>query len=212
MSNNILTAFNDHFIEFVSDIQNVFPNDPDILATKNILSAVRKANPKMIVKIWNAYVVGKYKSEIEAGNIDFFINKDLTNEYVDSIISNLYNMDVEFKEQFNSFNDDFNLVNKLINTLEEKENYYISKLDFLTNKSTQEFENLSDQIHPTDLIEHIDTANLESDILHPELQNINDKLDIIIEFQSQIYKMNSGYIDVDLDKLTHMLENVEHLN
>ena len=74
--NNILTAFNDHFIDFVSDIQSVFPNDPDILATKTALSAVRKANPKMIVKIWNAYVVGKYKSEIEAGNIDFFINKD----------------------------------------------------------------------------------------------------------------------------------------
>jgi hypothetical protein len=74
--NNILTAFNDHFIDFVSDIQSVFPNDPDILATKTALSTVRKANPKMIVKIWNVYVVGKYKSEIEAGNIDFFINKD----------------------------------------------------------------------------------------------------------------------------------------
>jgi hypothetical protein len=86
MSNNILTAFNDHFIEFVSDIQNVFPNDPDILATKNILSAVRKANPKMIVKIWNAYVVGKYKAEIEAGNIDFFINKDYAGDV--SVASN----------------------------------------------------------------------------------------------------------------------------
>ena len=76
MTTNILTAFNDHFMDFVSDIQSVFPNDPDILATKTALSAVRKANPKMIVKIWNVYVVGKYKSEIEAGNIDFFINKD----------------------------------------------------------------------------------------------------------------------------------------
>lgn len=77
---NILATFNDHFIEFVSDIQNVFPNDPDILATKNILSAVRRANPKMIVKIWNAYVVGKYKTEIEAGNIEFFINKDYASD------------------------------------------------------------------------------------------------------------------------------------
>jgi hypothetical protein len=78
--NNILTAFNDHFIDFVSDIQSVFPNDPDILATKTALAAVRKANPKMIVKIWNAYVVGKYKSEIEAGNIEFFINKDYASD------------------------------------------------------------------------------------------------------------------------------------
>ena len=78
--NNILTAFNEHFIEFVSDIQSVFPNDPDILATKNALSAIRKANPKMIVKIWNSFVVGKYKSEIEAGNIGFFINKDYAND------------------------------------------------------------------------------------------------------------------------------------
>ncbi len=73
---NILTAFNDHFIEFVNDVQCVFPNDPDVLATKNALTAIRKANPKMIVKIWNAFIVSKYKSEIEAGNIEFFINKD----------------------------------------------------------------------------------------------------------------------------------------
>ena len=78
--NNILTAFNDHFIEFVSDIQSVFPTDPDILATKNALSAIRKANPKMIVKIWNSFVVGKYKAEIEAGNIGFFIDKDYASD------------------------------------------------------------------------------------------------------------------------------------
>jgi hypothetical protein len=77
---NILTAFNDHFIEFVSDVQNVFPDDPDILATKNALIAIRKANPKMIVKIWNKFIVGKYKPEIEAGNIDFFINKDYSQD------------------------------------------------------------------------------------------------------------------------------------
>jgi hypothetical protein len=80
MANNILTAFNDHFIDFVSDVQNVFPDDPDILATKNALIAIRKANPKMIVKIWNKFIVGKYKPQIEAGNIDFFINKDYSND------------------------------------------------------------------------------------------------------------------------------------
>ena len=77
---NILTAFNDHFMDFVNDVQLVFPNDTDVLATKNALSAIRKANPKMIVKIWNAFIVSKYKGEIEAGNIEFFINKDYSQD------------------------------------------------------------------------------------------------------------------------------------
>ena len=77
---NILTAFNDHFMDFVNDIQTVFPDDADVLATKNALSAIRKANPKMIVKIWNAFIVLKYRAEIEAGNIDFFINKDYSQD------------------------------------------------------------------------------------------------------------------------------------
>ena len=80
MSNHIHTAFNDHFIEIVSDIQNVFPEDADILTAKNALITIRKANPKMIVKIWNAYIVGKYKSEIESGNLEFFMNKDYSQD------------------------------------------------------------------------------------------------------------------------------------
>jgi accessory colonization factor AcfC len=73
MASNILTAFNDHFMDFVSDIQSVFPNDVDILTAKNSLLAIRKANPKMIVKIWKKFISDKYSDEILAGNIDFFI-------------------------------------------------------------------------------------------------------------------------------------------
>lgn len=80
MSSNILTAFNDHFIEFISDIQSIFPEDADVLTAKNSLVMIRKANPKMIVKIWNAYVVGKYRKEIEMGNLDFFLNKDYSQD------------------------------------------------------------------------------------------------------------------------------------
>ena len=85
---NILTAFNDHFIEFINDVHLVFPEDADILSAKNSLIAIRKANPKMIVKIWNAFIVGKYRSEIEAGNLDFFVNKDYSQD-----VSNAANSD-----------------------------------------------------------------------------------------------------------------------
>jgi hypothetical protein len=88
MTNNILNAFNDHFFEFINDIQKVFPENNDILSAKNALITVRKINPKMIVKIWSTFIVGKYKGEIEAGNIDFFINKDYSSD-----VSNASNSD-----------------------------------------------------------------------------------------------------------------------
>lgn len=83
-SSTILTAFNDHFMEFVSDIERVFPDDHDIVASKNAFSSIRKINPKLIIRVWSEYVVGKYRSEIEAGNIDYFINKDYTQDVIDS--------------------------------------------------------------------------------------------------------------------------------
>jgi accessory colonization factor AcfC len=80
MTNNLLTAFNDHFMDFINDIQSVFPEDLDILTAKNALTLVRKANPKMIVKIWKVYIANKYKREIELGNLEFFMNKDYSSD------------------------------------------------------------------------------------------------------------------------------------
>jgi hypothetical protein len=75
-SSTILTAFNDHFMEFVNDIIRVFPDDADILTAKNSFTLIRKANPKMIIKIWHKYVVEKYEEIIDSGDISFFIAKD----------------------------------------------------------------------------------------------------------------------------------------
>lgn len=77
---NILTAFNDHFVSFINDVQSVFPEDTDILTAKNALIAIRKANPKMIVKIWKAFIADKYKAEIDAGDISFFAEKDYSSD------------------------------------------------------------------------------------------------------------------------------------
>ena len=80
MSSNFVTIFNDHFNEFVNDIQSVFPDDTDILTAKNALLAIRKANPKLIVRIWLKYVYNPYKEQIESGNITFFLIKDYAND------------------------------------------------------------------------------------------------------------------------------------
>ena len=82
MATNLVTVFNDHFAEFVNDVHNVFPDDADILTAKNALLAIRKANPKLLVKIWIKYVYTPYKSKIEDGDINFFISKDYSADLV----------------------------------------------------------------------------------------------------------------------------------
>ncbi len=93
-SQNILTAFNDHFVEFISDVQSVFPENADVLTAKNSLMMIRKANPKMIIKIWKSNIVDKYRNQIENGDISFFIEKDYSNdlskaEYSDKIMEGI---------------------------------------------------------------------------------------------------------------------------
>jgi len=72
----ILKGFNDHFVEFVEDVERVFPDDNDISTVKESFIQMRKANPRLVIKAFNEYFLKKYRSEIESGNIDFFIKKD----------------------------------------------------------------------------------------------------------------------------------------
>jgi len=79
-STSLTTKFNEHFIEFIDDIQQVFPNDKDILTAKNALLTIKKTNPKMLVKIWKSFIADKYQQPIMEGNIQFFIDKDYAND------------------------------------------------------------------------------------------------------------------------------------
>ena len=103
MTTNLVTVFNDHFAEFVSDIQSIFPTDPDILTAKNVLLTIRKANPKLLVKIWIKYVYNPYKTHIEAGDINFFLTKDYSldlarNENADKIMESIDRLRNPIKE------------------------------------------------------------------------------------------------------------------
>ena len=94
MTTNLVTVFNDHFSEFVNDVQSVFPDDADILTAKNALLAIRKANPKLLVRIWMKYVYTPYKEQIEAGDINFFLTKDYSadlarNDNADKIMESI---------------------------------------------------------------------------------------------------------------------------
>ena len=103
MASNLVTVFNNHFSDFVNDIQSVFPDDADILTAKNSLLAIRKANPKLLVRIWVKYVYTPYKDQIDLGNIDFFLSKDYStdlskNDNADKIMESINRLRNPVKE------------------------------------------------------------------------------------------------------------------
>lgn len=69
-------AFNDHFAEFIQDIVDVFPDNVDIATASKSMALMRKANPRLIIGIWNKYVSLKYATQIDNGEIEFFTEKD----------------------------------------------------------------------------------------------------------------------------------------
>jgi hypothetical protein len=73
---SILKAFVEHFMEFVDDIQRIFPNDRDITVARNSIEAIRKINPRKIIEFWKSYITQPYFDRIERGDITFFLEKE----------------------------------------------------------------------------------------------------------------------------------------
>lgn len=76
----ILRAFNNTMVEFLSAIQEIFPDSSDIKDAKTGLEFFKKANPSCVVKAWHYFVYEPYKDEIAKGDISFFCDKDYQND------------------------------------------------------------------------------------------------------------------------------------
>lgn len=76
----IQKAFNKHFSEFIDDIASYFSDNMEIQTAANALRAIRKANPKVIITVWKSSILDVYESKIEAGDIDFFVTKEYSDD------------------------------------------------------------------------------------------------------------------------------------
>jgi len=72
--------FNDYFEEFINFVVSIFPNDVDIQSTKTSVSLLRKNNPKLICNAWNEFVSKKYGDRINEGDINYFLDKDYSDD------------------------------------------------------------------------------------------------------------------------------------
>ena len=76
----ILKGFNNQFEEFLEDVETLFPENKDIKTTKTGLLMLRRANPKMIIGVWYKYVCEKYERYIEDEDIEYFLEKDYSED------------------------------------------------------------------------------------------------------------------------------------
>jgi hypothetical protein len=76
----ILRAFNKHFFEFLDDVSAVYPENMDIKYAKTSFETITKLNPTSIIKVWYYFIYSPYKDIIDAGNLDFFFNKDYSDD------------------------------------------------------------------------------------------------------------------------------------
>jgi molecular chaperone DnaK (HSP70) len=130
--------------------------------------------------------------------LKFFVDKNLTDEIVQEYIHKLYQLDLHFKNNYNDFNDKFNYINKFIHKLKCVEEFYINKLENISYQNNKQNNQNDEQNNQTELINQF-------------VNEYEGKLEIILEFQTIVYKMTSEYIKVDNQKINDMLKIIDNL-
>lgn len=86
----IIRAFNKLFFDFIDDIISVYPDNVDMLTARESFNTFKKLNPTSIVKVWFSGIYSKYKTQIDAGDIMFFMDKDYSADL--TTVKNLQNV------------------------------------------------------------------------------------------------------------------------
>ena len=76
----VLTTFIGQLDECLEDVGNVYSEDERFVKCKMYLSTLKKTNPRMIITTWKTSVTDKYEERINSGDIDYFLNKDYSQE------------------------------------------------------------------------------------------------------------------------------------
>ena len=87
----IMTTFLTQMDECLEDISKVYSVDNRFQKCKMYYDGIKKTNPKMIMSIWKSMVTDKYGTQIEEGNIQFFLEKN----YAEDAPGSLYTPTVD---------------------------------------------------------------------------------------------------------------------
>ena len=89
---SILKAFNNHLEEFADEFILLFPNEPRLESGRVILKQIIMNKPETVINLWKDKVNKKYQKDIETGDVEFWLNKDLKGGIKGEIQSKLKTM------------------------------------------------------------------------------------------------------------------------
>jgi len=76
----LIRSFNDYFFEFLEDMLKVLPTDKSIMTASKSFRTFTELNKTILIKCWHKFVYLKYREVIENGDIDFFFEKDYSED------------------------------------------------------------------------------------------------------------------------------------
>ena len=129
----VIDAFNKHFIEFIIDIERVFPNDSDIMSTRKTINKSLMIMPRALIKMFNEYFVQMYSDKSDSGDISFFIENDYRKQHgykendqvwaldkIESLRQPVKNMNNEDKQKVVKYLQNLKKLTDLYNQLKNK--------------------------------------------------------------------------------------------
>ncbi len=93
-------------MEFLDDIISIFPDKREIQVAKTGFETIKQSNPTLIIRMWNSHIYQRYGDAVDNGDIDFFFNKDYTNDLVDTHQNNeIMKFIDEFRQPLREMNE-----------------------------------------------------------------------------------------------------------
>jgi hypothetical protein len=127
--NQVITAFNEHFMDFIRDIERVFPENTDVSSTRKSLTRLLTLMPKQtILKNFHEHFTSVYSEKIDAGDLIFFTEADYRNNMVftnKDAIALFEKIDCLREPIRNMSDDDKQKVVKYLQNLKQLTNLYV---------------------------------------------------------------------------------------
>jgi hypothetical protein len=110
---SLVKIFNDKLYEFVSDLLLIYPEDIDLYTFKSSLNVIWLIDDKKTIKLFNRYIVEKYRAELSSRNEQFFIDNSFDTE-IQQYAKNETDFSIQLMNKLKSYWSDMKNENKTI--------------------------------------------------------------------------------------------------